>query len=311
MATPPDLDEFWGATLDAARKESRAPQAEPVDHGLRMVNTMDVTFSGFDGQRVRAWLHRPADTQADLPTIVRFQGYGGGRGLSHQVSHLVLAGYALLDVDTRGQGSGWSPGDTEDPVGSGPAHPGYLTRGVLHQETYYYRRVFTDAVLAVDAILEFPGVDPGGVVVAGGSQGGGIALATAALSPHVSGLLCDVPFLSDFRRATEIAATAPYSELITYLAVHRDKTDRVFSTLAYFDGSVLATRAEASALFSVALMDELCPPSTVYAAFNTYAGEKQMCVYPYNNHEGGGVHHEVTQLNWLLEKFPPTSSPSK
>ncbi|MFJ6677320.1 acetylxylan esterase [Actinosynnema sp. NPDC091369] len=45
-----------------------------------------------------------------------------------------------------------------------------------------------------------------------------------------------------------------------------------FATLAYFDGVHFAQRATAPALFSVGLMDPIRPPSTVYAAFNHYAG---------------------------------------
>jgi cephalosporin-C deacetylase len=57
------------------------------------------------------------------------------------------------------------------------------------------------------------------------------------------------------------------------------------------------------ALFSVALMDQTCPPSTVYAAYNAYAGPKQMLVYPFNDHEGGQAFHQVEQLQWLRKTF--------
>ena len=50
-------------------------------------------------------------------------------------------------------------------------------------------------------------------------------------------------------------------------------------------------------------MDETCPPSTVYAAFNAYGGPKEICVYHYNDHEGGGAFHQVRQLAWLHELF--------
>jgi cephalosporin-C deacetylase len=64
-----------------------------------------------------------------------------------------------------------------------------------------------------------------------------------------------------------------------------------------------ATRATANALFSTALMDQVCPPSTVYAAYNYWAGEKHIKVYPYNGHEGGGSHHEVEKIRFLKRIF--------
>ena len=300
---PADLDTFWESTLAQARGAAAPTRVEPVTTGLRLVDTYDVTFSGFGGHPVRAWYHRPAEVSEDLPVVVHYQGYGGGRGLSHQVRLWPLAGYGCLEVDTRGQGSGWAdfPGDTPDPSGSEAAHPGYLTRGIGDPETYYYRRVFTDAVLAVDVAETLPGADAQHLAVVGGSQGGGIAIAVASMRDDVTAVLTDVPFMSDFPRACSLATVNPYLELTRYLSVHRDHVERVFGTLAYFDVSVLGLLATAPALFSVALMDQTCPPSTVFAAYNAYAGPKQIREYPFNDHEGGQGFHEVEQLAWLAE----------
>jgi len=93
----------------------------------------------------------------------------------------------------------------------------------------------------------------------------------------------------------------PYGEIVRYLKAHRDHVDRAFQTLAYFDGANLATRATAPALFSVALMDQICPPSTVYAAYNRYTGSKRIVEYPFNDHEGGGGFQEQVKLGWFAE----------
>ena len=95
--------------------------------------------------------------------------------------------------------------------------------------------------------------------------------------------------------------TNPYLEIVRYLASHRDHEEAAFATLSYFDGAVLARRASAPALFSVALMDETCPPSTVYAAFNAYGGPKEIVTYPYNDHEGGEAFHKLRQAAWLAD----------
>jgi len=299
VTAPDDLDGFWTSTLREARALAAEPVVRRVDCGLRLVDTFDVTFSGHGGSPVRAWLHVPAGERGRRPLVVRYHGYGGGRGLAHEADLWALAGYATLRIDTRGQGSGSSPGDTGDPEGSQPAALGFMTRGILDPATYYYRRVYTDAVLAVDAGRSLPQVDPDRVAVTGTSQGGGMSIAVAGLVPDLAGAMPDVPFLCDVRHASEIADSPPYTEIAGYLRAHRDHVETVFETLRYVDGVVLGARATAPALFSVALMDATCPPSTGYAAYQAYGGPKELVVYPYNDHEGGQAFQEARQLEWL------------
>ncbi|MEV4937658.1 acetylxylan esterase [Streptomyces zaomyceticus] len=297
---PEDFDAFWAETLGEARAHELDARFEPVPTGLSSVEVFDVTFAGFDGQPVKGWFVMPAGTTAPLPAVVEFIGYGGGRGLPHTHLLWASAGFAHFVMDTRGQGSGWATGDTPDPVGSGPAFPGFMTRGVEDPYAYYYRRVFTDAVRAVEAARSHPLVDAGRTAVTGVSQGGGITIAVAGLVGDLVAVAPDVPFLCDFPRATTVTDRTPYREIGNYLKTHRGRADRVRETLAYFDGVHFAARATAPALFSTALEDLTCPPSTVFAAFNAYAAEeKAIEVYEFNDHEGGEAFQQAAQLRWL------------
>lgn len=301
---PADFDAFWGETLDASRAAAPAGATlERVDAGLRTLDVFDVTFPGFAGQPIRAWLRVPRGASGPLPTVVQYQGYGGGRGLPTENLLYASAGFAHLHVDTRGQGSGWSLGATPDEGVSGPQIPGVMTRGIDRRETYYYRRLFTDAVRAVDAARTLDVVDASRIAVTGGSQGGGITLAVAGLAEGLAAVLPQVPFLCDFPRAVTIHDRDPYHELVRYLAQHRTKASAVLETLAYFDGVNFARRATAPAWFTVALMDEVCKPSTVFGAFNAYAGPKRIEVFPFNGHEGGGAQSEGEQVRILHEVF--------
>ena len=304
LAVPADLEAFWEGTLAETRAYPLAVSCAAVVTGLSVVDSFDVSFAGFGGATIRAWLHVPANRSGRLPAVVEYIGYGGGRGLPHERILYAAAGYAHLLMDTRGQGSTWSSGDTPDPQATGgPAHPGFMTQGILDPATYYYRRVFSDAVRAIEAVRTFDFVDAGRVAVTGGSQGGGLTLAAASLLPDVAAAMPDVPFLSDYPRATTLIDRDPYGEIVRYLKAHRDHVDRALRTLAYFDVSILGRRAKAPALFSVGLMDEVCPPSTVYAAYNAYGGPKEIREYPYNEHEGGQGFHEVEKLRWLADRF--------
>ena len=298
---PADFDAFWQKTLAEARQWELNPRFEPADFGLRTVEAFDTVFCGYGGQPIKGWLLLPKNQPRPLPAVIEFIGYGGGRGFPTDWLQWSSAGYAHLVMDTRGQGSNWLHGDTPDPEvdGAGPHFPGFMTRGIRSPEAYYYRRLFTDAVRAVETAQAHSEIDPHRLAVVGNSQGGGVALAVSGLCPEIPALIADVPFLCHYRRAMEISDAYPYGEIVAYCHAHRDQVESVFQTLAYFDGVNLGTRARARALFSAGLRDETCPPSTVFAAYNHYGGPKEIRVYPYNQHEGGGSHQTIEKMRFL------------
>jgi cephalosporin-C deacetylase len=84
LPRPDDFDDFWAATLAEARGHPLDATFEPVDNGLAVIDTLDVTFRGFGGSPIRAWLHLPVSRSGPLPGVVEFGGYGSGRGLAHE-----------------------------------------------------------------------------------------------------------------------------------------------------------------------------------------------------------------------------------
>ena len=296
-----DFDMFWEKTLSEVRKYPLKTQFEYFNSGLRLVDVFDVTYNGYNGQPVKGWLILPKDRPEKLPCIVEYIGYGGGRG--HPIDWLVWSniGYAHFVMDTRGQGSVWLPGDTPDtePDGANPQHPGFMTRGIFNPEKYYYRRVISDGVRAVEAARTHEDIDPNRIAVTGISQGGGVSIAVSALDPYIEVVMPDVPFLCHFRRATEITDSDPYQEIVRFCKIHRDRVEQVFDTLSYFDGMNFSARSNSLALFSVALMDLTCPPSTVFAAYNHFSGPKQIKIWSYNDHEGGETFQAIEKIKFL------------
>ena len=268
-----------------------------------------MTFTGYGGQPIKAWLLLPR--RRDGPAARASSSTSAtAAGAASPTSGCCgpAAGYAHLVMDTRGQGSVGRNGDTPDPARRRPAYPGFMTRGIHDPAHYYYRRVFTDAVRAVEAAARTRPSTPARVAVTGGSQGGGIALAVAGLVPdRRRRSMPDVPFLCHYRRATGIADARPLPrDRAATARPTATRSSAVFRTLAYFDGVNFAARAPRPPCSRWRCMDNICPPSTVYAAYNHYAGRrKQIEVYEFNDHEGGGGYQRPVQAAFLDRSSPP------
>ncbi|SEE99326.1 acetylxylan esterase [Ruania alba] len=302
---PPGLVEYWERTLAEARgADTAGVRCVPAESALVTVDAYDVTFPGFAGEEIKAWWLLPTRSGgADrLPVVVEFLGYGGGRGLPHERLHWASHGFAQLVVDSRGQGSIWNTGATDDPHGSGPASPGMLTRGVDHPDHLYYRRLITDAVRAVDAVAHLPGGDRDRVATVGHSQGGALALAAAALHPGVAATAARAPFLCGIARAVELTDAPPYGELGGYLAVHRTTAEDVLGVLDHIDVTHLSSRITCPTWISVGLTDVTCPPSGIFGAVNAMDSATPLVrVWPWNGHEAGGADDDAHLARWLTE----------
>ena len=301
---PADLDSWWRLRLDEARAVAREPVLTRHEYGTYVpLEVYDAEFSGAGGDRIKAWFLRPGRRpETGVPVVVTFIGYGGGRGRPAEHVLLPALGYAVLVMDTRGQGGRWSTGATGDHVDgwhAGPENATVMTRGIARPEDYYFTRLFTDAVRAVETACAVSGAER--VAVSGMSQGGGLSLAAAALVPELVAVChADVPFLCDIQRAITLAPHAPYTEVPEFLAHQVDLIPAALDTLRYVDCALLARRITAQCLLSVGLMDPICPPSTVFAAYNEITAGKDISVHPFTAHAVPGAHVE-RQLRHLRE----------
>lgn len=299
---PADFDAFWAETLDETRQHPLGVTIEPHPTRLTAIDVFEVTFAGFGGTQIRAWLRVPHGATAPLPGLVQFFGYGNGRGHALRDLRWAAAGYAHLVVDARGQGHGDTDDDHPD---GGPSAGGFLTRGLRSPHEYYYRRVYADAVRAVEALRSLDLVDASRVGVVGASQGGGIALAMAGLVPDLGVAIIQAPFLSELNRAADLSNEAPYALLTQYFADRRLDRAAALDTLRYFDAVNHAKRANAPALLSTGLRDGVTPPASVLPAFTAYGGEKHIVLWPDNGHEAGGDLDEENALEFAAARLRP------
>ena len=284
---PADFDAFWAETLDETRQHPLGVTIEPHPTRLIAIDVFEVTFAGFGGTQIRAWLRVPHGAAAPLPGLVQFFGYGNGRG--HALRDLRWAAVGMVVV---GVAVALSAG-------------GFLTRGLRSPHEYYYRRVYADAVRAIEALRSLDLVDASRVGVVGASQGGGIALAMAGLVPDLAVAIIQAPFLSELNRAADLSNEAPYALLTQYFADRRLDRAAALDTLRYFDAVNHAKRANAPALLSTGLRDGVTPPASVLPAFTAYGGEKHVVLWPDNGHEAGGDLDEENALEFAAARLRP------
>jgi cephalosporin-C deacetylase len=296
LTRQPDFDGFWRETLDEAATLSLDPTFTRIDYPVRAAEVYDVRYTGWGGARIGGWYLKPSGP-GPYPAVTIYHGYSGSRGFPHVHLPWVVAGYAVLAVDVRGQ-SGVSP-DTSTYT-SGHMF-GWMTQGILDPCEYYYRGVYVDCVRALDALAARPEVDMKRVAVHGISQGGGLTLAVAGLDHRPACAMPDVPYLCHFRRAVDVAEAGPFLEIANYVRQNTDSAEQVFRTVTYFDAMNLAPQIQCPTLMSVALVDKVCPPSTDFAAFNHLTCIKEVRTYPYWEHADIPAHF-VHKLEWA-EKY--------
>jgi cephalosporin-C deacetylase len=288
---PIDFDQYWEAALDEMR--SIDPQVEliPAEFQTPGCECFHLYFAGVHGARVHAKFLRPANAEIQHPAVLLFHGYSGNSGDWNEKLGYVAQGYTLAALDCRGQG-----GLSTDPggVGGNTLH-GHIIRGLEdaingHPENLLYRQIFLDTAQLAKIVMEMPDVDASRVGAMGGSQGGALTVACAALEPRIKRAAPTFPFLSDYWRVWQMdQAKDAYAELREYFRFADPQhlhENSVFEKLGYVDIQNLAPRIRAEILWGIGLMDTICPPSTQFAAYNKIPSKKSMAIYPDFGHEG-------------------------
>ena len=284
---PEDFDAYWDLALEEMRNTDPEAELVPSEFQVPFAECFHLYFTGVRGARIHAKYLRPRRADAPHPAVCQFHGYSGSSGDWGDKLGFVGLGFSVAALDARGQG-----GLSEDAgTVKGNTLRGHIVRGLDDApENLMFRHIFLDTAQLASIVMDMPEVDADRVGAHGGSQGGGLTLACAALEPRIKRLAPACPFLCDYQRVWELdLATNAYEELKTYFRSFDPRHERereVFTRLGYVDCQHLAPRIRGEVLMAVGLMDEICPPSTQFAAFNKITAPKRTVVYPDFAHEG-------------------------
>lgn len=289
---PDDHDAYWQATLAELDTLDTDVSIEPATFRPTFAACSHLWFTGLGGSRVHAKLVRPSAIvrgEADPgPAVLRFHGYGGRSPDWTDLLADVAAGYTVAALDCRGQS-----GLSEDTVPvRGWTRDGHIVRGVEEDDPskLYYRNVFADTALLARIVMSLDGVDPDRVGATGGSQGGALTIACAALEPRIRRAAPIYPFLTDYKRVYDLdLCKDAYAEIGDWFKrrdpQHR-REEEIFTKLGYVDVQFLAPRIRGEVLMATGFADTVCPPSTQFAAYNKVTSSKRLEVYPDHGHEG-------------------------
>ena len=150
----------------------------------------------------------------------------------------------------------------------------YYIYNIDNKDRYYFKRVYLGCVRAVDYIYSLPEFDGSNIVVIGGSQGGALAIVTAGLDSRIKGLVSIVPALCDLTGYLHGRPGGwPY--------VFNDPayiTPEIVETSKYYDVVNFARQVKAPGIYVLGYNDELCPPTTMYAAYNVILAPRTLCL---------------------------------
>ncbi len=283
---PDDFDVYWDRGIAEVAELGTDCELAPADIREPFARCENLWFHGVGGARVHAQLLRPTTQTRPGPALLIFHPYATSAGAWSEKLHWVAAGFSIAALDVRGQG-----GLSEDPIPvRGNTLRGHIVRGLDDgPDRLFYRSVFLDTLQLARIMMSLDEVNADAVGVTGMSQGGGLALACAALEPRIRMAAPIAPFLCDYRRVWDLdLAGEGYAELAEYLRrfdPYHERQPSMFERLGYIDVQHLCPRIRADVLMTIGLMDQICPPSTQFAAYNKIRSPKRLLLLLDYEHE--------------------------
>ncbi|MEN9022244.1 MAG: acetylxylan esterase [Verrucomicrobiales bacterium] len=290
---PKDLRAFWDKTI--AELATVAPQykVEPSPKwSTEQTDCYLVEMRSLGDVRIRGWFEVPK-SPGPHPVLLRVPGYTQGMMPSKSIPDM-----AVFSLNIRGHGNStddepayqwWGPGD-------------YLLRGLDDPQKFFYRGAIMDCLRGVDFVASRPEIDTKRIAITGGSQGGMLSFATAALDKRIALSAPDIPFIPDSMKAFKMTSW-PGMVIRHWLGRDPKNTWELASaTFSYVDPKNLAGWIDCPVFMGVGLQDNAAPAPAAFAAYNQLRSPKEYRVYPEAGHSTP-PEHGVAKIAWIRERF--------
>lgn len=292
-AKPADFDEFW----DNAKKELATV---PPDFKVTYLpdSTRDnrkvylFEMKSLDNITVRGYLTVPkvGGKHKKFAVLLGLPGY--------QVALPPMFGtdndLAIITLNVRGQGNSRDVIHTQ--------RDEYIFYHIDDKNKYVMRGAIMDCVRAVDFIFSRPELNHNQIIASGGSMGGFLAIATAAVDHRVALCSAQNPILSDVNNL-DGEVDWPLIDIRKYIASRPALSfSKVMHNLDYFDTKNFATMIKCPTLLGMGLLDPIVPPNNAYIDYNNISAKKHLIIFRDLGHEVGYA-YKVYEGRWMRDTF--------
>ncbi|RYZ96364.1 MAG: hypothetical protein EOP47_24035, partial [Sphingobacteriaceae bacterium] len=280
---PADFDAFWNNTkAELALVKPQFKMTEVPDSSRDNRRVFLVEMKSLDNLTVRGWITMPKTKRKSkkFAVLLGLPGY--------QVALKPMFGtdpdLAIFTLNIRGQGNSRDVIATE--------RDDYITYNIEDKNKYVLRGAIMDCVRAVDFIYSRPEFRHDAILASGGSLGGFLAIATAALDSRVGLCSAQNPILSDVQNLDGIA-NWPIKDIRKYAEEKKIKFSDAMHTLDYFDCKNFAYNINCPTLIGVGMLDHIIPPANLFAVYNNLPKKKHIIVFKDLGHE----------VNWRYKNY--------
>lgn len=303
---PDDFKSFWDETLKQYENPIEISRTPAPEYCTDKIDCWLIKLRTDREHYIYGYLTMPKNASKGSHAAVMCPPGAGVKTIKEPLRHKYYAenGFIRFEVEIHGMNPTWSEQDFKDIQQAFASRDnGYLTNGISDRDRYYMRHVYGGMYAAMRYLQSLPEWDGHNLTIQGGSQGGALALVTAALCPNITLCVANHPALTDMAAYAEQGRTGGYPNWKDPSIL----TPQNIKTLAYYDVINFCRYVKCPVRMTWGYNDSTCSPTTSYAAWNTLSCEKEAFITPINEH-WTSENMERQHMEWLLEKIKAKSN---